>query len=112
MSDFDHVYQEEVNKIWKLFDKWIKNGFGWMVNSIETFELDICRYKPTKGSSYIELPGWIKKKRAVVNVQNEDDECFKRSVLAALHPGNQNAERLSKYKAFKEDLISPEFPFL
>ena len=97
MSEFDHIYQEGVNKIWNLFDEWIKNGSGWMVKSIETFELDICRYKPSKGSSYIELPGWIKKKRAVVNVQNEDDECFKWSVLAALHPVNQNAERRNKY---------------
>ena len=39
----------------------------------------------TQGSSYIELPGWIKSKKAVINPQNKDEECFKWAVIAALH---------------------------
>ena len=31
----------------------------------------------TRGSSYIELPKWLKSKKAVINPQNQDEECFK-----------------------------------
>ena len=39
----------------------------------------------TRGSSYTELPQWIKSKKAVINPQNKDEECFKWAVIAALH---------------------------
>ena len=39
----------------------------------------------TRGSSYTELPGWIKSKKAVINPQNKDEGCFKWAVVAALH---------------------------
>ena len=31
----------------------------------------------TRGSSYTELPKWLKSKMAVINPQNKDEECFK-----------------------------------
>ena len=39
----------------------------------------------TRGGSYIELPKWLKSKKAVINPQNKDEECFKWAVIAALH---------------------------
>ena len=40
----------------------------------------------TQGSSYIPLPSWIASKKAVINPKNENDkECFKWAVTAALH---------------------------
>ena len=31
----------------------------------------------TRGGSYTELPKWLKSKKAVINPQNKDEECFK-----------------------------------
>ena len=40
----------------------------------------------TRGSSYIPLPDWVAKKKAVINPKNEnDEECFKWAVTVALH---------------------------
>ena len=39
----------------------------------------------TRGSSYIELPKWLKSKKAVINPQNQDEECFKWAAIEALH---------------------------
>ena len=41
--------------------------------------------KLTRGSSYIPLPSWIASKKAVINPKNENVECFKWAVTAALH---------------------------
>ena len=39
----------------------------------------------TRGSSYISLPIWIESKKVVINPKNENDkECFKWAVIAAL----------------------------
>ena len=37
----------------------------------------------TRDSSYLPLPDWLARKKAIVNPHNDDDECFKWSVIAA-----------------------------
>jgi len=39
--------------------------------------IKISRYNPLRGSSYIKLPEKLKAKKACVNVQNHDEECFR-----------------------------------
>jgi len=44
-----------------------------------------------RAGSYIDAQKLIKDKHAIINVQNEDDnECFKWSILAALYPAKNN----------------------
>ena len=57
----------------------------------------------TRGSSYNELPEWMKSKKAVINSQNKDEECFKWAVIAALHheeikKDHQRISRLTPYE--------------
>ena len=58
------------------------------------------KYKPIRGGSWIDLPDWIKNKKACINIKNEDEMCFKWCILAALHPveSKSKPERISHYK--------------
>ena len=38
----------------------------------------------TRGSSYLPLPDWLARKKAIINPQKEDEECFKWAVITAL----------------------------
>ena len=51
----------------------------------ETLYLDINFHQLNlaRGSSYLPLPERIAKKKAVINPQNEDQECFKWSIITA-----------------------------
>ena len=57
-----------------------------------------------KGSSFIPLPEFIKKKNALTNIKNEDDKCFLWSVLRYLHPVQKNGERINDLKKYENDL--------
>ena len=81
-----------------------KKGSGWTIKNVNTFDLDVCKYKPARGSSYIPTPKSIAKKQAVINVKNSDQECFKWAVLAALHPVKIHTERVSNYEQYSEEL--------
>lgn len=52
------------------------------VQSIDGLLLKIYKYKPLRGSSFIELLRDIEDKHCVINVQNNDKICFKYSILA------------------------------
>ena len=73
-------------KILQAFAKFSKNGSGWFVVSVEKIQIDKSAYDPVKGSSHIPLPKKIADKKALINMQNEDDMCFKYAVTRALNP--------------------------
>ena len=49
------------------------------------FDIDFHQLQLTRGGSHIDLPDWIASQKAVINPINRDKECFKWSVIAALH---------------------------
>ena len=49
---------------------WISEGSGWTVKSIDNHYLNIVKYDPVKGSSYIKLPEELKhSSKGLVNIK-------------------------------------------
>ena len=55
-----------------------------------------------RGGSYLDSPHWIKKRKATVNLKNEDDKCFQYAVTvaSAYEKIKWNSERASNIKPF------------
>ena len=66
----------------------------------------------TRGSSYLPLPDWIVNKKAIINPQNDDEECFKWAVIAAENVGMKDPQRVSNLRKFIDnyDWSGSEFP--
>ena len=59
---------------------------GLTLDKIMYLYINVHRLVLTRVSSYIELPEWLKSKKAVINPQNKgDEESFKWAVIGALH---------------------------
>ena len=96
-TDFDAVIEEMFQKISEKFEKMeTAVGSGWTLVKIQSLKLHFAEFKPLKGSSYVELPDWIKKKKAVINILNKtDSECFKWCITRAMNPiGKRKKENL------------------
>ena len=52
--------------------------------------------RPLRGSSHIPLPNKIKDTKALINIKNKDNQCFKYAVTRALSPVTKNAGLISK----------------
>ena len=46
----------------------------------------------TRGSSYLPLPDWLARKKAIINPHNNDEECFKWAVIAAENVGMKDPQ--------------------
>ena len=77
---------------------------GWSLKSILNLVINIYKYNPMRGSSFIDLPLFIKNKKACINVKNDDDQCFRWAILSALHPNNDNINRVGSYVPYKNEL--------
>jgi hypothetical protein len=103
-TNLDELYRKFSEEIVGKVSLFQERESGWSLYKILNLELSFCKYTPLRGSSYIELPRCIAKKHAIINVVNNDNECFKWSVLAALHPPKMHPTRVSAYKNFKDSL--------
>ena len=110
--DIENAIEEGHQRIDSQIDKWTKEGSGWVVNRVICLYVNIAKYQPLKGSSYIELPKYLQTKKAIVNVKNQDNECLKWALLSALHPVGSNPHRVFKYKQYENELnlTGVEFP--
>ena len=79
-------------------------GSGWTLEQNQAIILEMTEYQPIGGTSFIELPKNIYDTKSIVNVKNNDQQCFKWSVLAALHPTNNHPERVIHYQPFQDEL--------
>ena len=85
--------QEILNTI----DKWVSEGSGWVIDRIDSHYLNVTLYKPLNGSSYIELPMDLRNtKKGLINIKNEDNECFRWCHIRHLNPQEKNPQRIKK----------------
>ena len=88
---------EQIAQILEKIENFVQSGSGWVVDSFMTLWLDFAKYEPIKGGPYFPLPTALKNKRAVINVKNEDDDCLRHTLRAALFPAKINLALVSSY---------------
>ena len=92
-----------INKILEQIGDYQRNGSGWYFKEVVRLEIHTVDYKPMRGSSYIPLPDFIMKKKAIINIQNRDKKCFLWSVLRYLHPANRDEHRLTDFRQYENE---------
>ena len=54
---------------------------GLKINKINKITIHYDKHNPNRAGRYMELPEWISIKKACINIQNDDELCFKYCVL-------------------------------
>ena len=106
-----HISKQQIlNKI----AQWISEGSGWTIQSVDSHYLNIIKYKPLKGSSYIQLPYELRNSsKGLINMKNEDNECFRWCHIRHLNPQEKYPQRIKKTDqqyVGKLDYSNIEFP--
>ena len=77
--------------------QWISEGSGWMIKSVDNHYLNIVKYKPIKGPLYIKLPNELQNSaKGLINMKNEDNECFRWCHIRHLNPQDKYPQRIKK----------------
>lgn len=98
-TDLTHFFETKIKSfILERFEVMLLNGSGSALHSIDEIEFQVYHYNPLAGHSYIIVPTFLRMKRAIVNVENYDNECFKWAILSALNPDVKNCGRVNEYR--------------
>ena len=95
-NELGNTYEEMKGKMLESLAKYQKEGSGWQLHSIKGLDISVVKFNPLDGSGYSKLPKLISDKKAVINMKNEGDQCFKWAVTRALHPVKRDSERVTK----------------
>ena len=112
-TDVNELYDTMIDKVMENIANFQMQGSNWTFKSIIALEIHTVAYEPLRGSSYIPLPRALATRKAIINLKNEDDECFRWAVLRAMNPTDKNPQRIDKNLKSKRDQINMdgiEFP--
>ena len=107
-TDIYEIYEEMIDEIEEEIQK-VENahGSGWVFVEVENLTLHTVIWDPLKASSYIKLPKELKNKKAIINMENEDNKCFMWCVLRALNPSkDKHPSRIDKNLKSKEHTLN------
>ena len=107
-TDVKKLLNEVISEIIEKISIYELNGSGWYFKEVIHLEIHTVNFRPMKGSSYIPLPDWIMRKKAIVSIRNKDSKCFLWSVLRYLHPREKNDCRLTDLKQYEHELNIPK----
>jgi len=97
-DEIEETINTNLNNISEAIDNSNDNGSGGGSYTGVNVGVNVVQYAPLTGSSYIPLSKFISRKKAVINVKNDDQKCFSYAVLSAIYPNKKHPERVSHYK--------------
>ena len=106
-TDVEEVFNEMIDEIETAIQRTESaQSSGWYLESIINLTLHTAKWDPLNAGSYIDLPAFLKNKKARINMKNLDEKCFMWCVLRALNPKNRDAERIDKDLISKQNTIN------
>ena len=75
-TNLDEVRSRIRTIILESFDTYLKRGSGFTHKAVLRLEITLSRLNLC-GLSYLPLPKWTRDKKAITNMKNEDNFCFK-----------------------------------
>ena len=77
--------------------EWLSEGSGWIIVEILSHFVNIVKYLPLRGNSYIPTPKEIRHhNKGLINLQNKDNKCFLWNLVRHLNPRKKNPQRITK----------------
>ena len=96
-TEINEALQMSKQNILNQISQWISEGSGWTIQSVDSHYLNIVKYEPMKGSSYIKLPNELRNsKKGLINMKNEDNECFRWCHIRHINPQEKYPQRIKK----------------
>ena len=105
LSDMDEIVSAMIEHMKQQIENPALRDSKFVFNRIIQMDIDFHRLNLTRGSSYIPLPDWLAKMKAIINPKNSDLECFKWAVIAAMRweEIDRDHQRMSKLRRYEDD---------
>ena len=113
-SDVDKIVDEMITHMMTQIENPVLLNSRFVFDEVLFLGINFHQLNLMRGSSYLPLPNFMVKKKAIINPQNGDEECFKWAFIAVdkWMDIKFNPEQVSNLRKFagNYDLSGLEFP--
>ena len=112
-NDIIEEFHESLLQKYKKDLKETMTGSEFVRDSNDLLYYHLQKIRLKRVGSYIVSPEWLKNKKATINPENNDDNCFQYALTVALNHQNigKNPQRISKIKPFTDQYNWNEIDF-
>ena len=105
LSNMNEIVNAMITNMAQQIENLALSDSKFVFDEVIRMDVDFHRLNLTRGSSYLPLPDWLAKKKAIINAKNSDLECFKWAVIAAMRweEIDRGHQRITKLKRFEAD---------
>ena len=107
------IVEEMIQEMIEAMENYNKRGSNWIFKKVIRLDVNFVRWKPLGGSAWVPLPAKLAHKKAVINMKNQDDFCFKWCISSAANMVESHPERITpklREQAEKFDWTDCKFP--
>ena len=98
IDTLNHLLNQFTDEVKGEIEAWSEKGSGWIMDKILKAFINVARYQPMRGGSFMELPTKLKNQKAILNIQNRrDNECLRWAIRAALFQPRGDMRRTLSY---------------
>ena len=112
-NNFIDIVEEMIQEMIEAMENYNKRGSNWIFKKVIRLDVNFVRWNPLGGSAWIPLPAKLANKKAVINMKNQDDFCFKWCISRAANMVENHPERITpklREQAEKFDWTDCKFP--
>ena len=96
-NEINGALNEATEQILNKVAEWISKASGWVIELLISHFINTVKYIPLRGRSYIPLPEELQNnKKGLINLKNNDNECFRWCHVRYLNPAVRNPQRITK----------------
>ena len=97
VDEVDDAFDAMKERIMDKIDEFTSIGSGWLLDGIDGLFINIWYYDPISGGTYCELPKELQNSaKGLINLKNEDNECFRWCHIRHLNPQAKDGQRIKK----------------
>ena len=111
-NNFD-IVEEMIREMIEAMENYNKRGSNWVFKKVIRLDVNFVRWNPLRGSAWIPLPAKLANKKAVINMKNQDEFCFKWCISRAANMVESHPERITpklREQAENFDWTNCKFP--
>ena len=94
-NNMEIIQYEMEREMIENLENFTRGGSNWVFEKVIRLEIHFVRWRPLRGSAWIALPPALENKKALINMKNQDEMCFKWCIARAKNMVEIHPERIT-----------------
>jgi hypothetical protein len=92
LEDLERILKKQSERIYEKIINFSRTNSPWLIGSPLYYSVKLIPFQANfnNAKGYIETPAWLKRRKAIINIKNKNDQCFIKCIYRALNYDSKN----------------------